>query len=108
MISIHTVFLYSVFKIRKFKSGFTFLNKKFNEYFDILILNISVAILFSFIMLSNFDIVFTASLLFGFIAFAIIMFITIQKTLTMYYKHKLLENELNEAKPEIKKKDKEI
>lgn len=108
MISIHTVFLYSVFKIRKFKSGFTFLNKKFNEYFDILILNISVAILFSFIMLSNFDIFFTASLLFGFIAFAIIMFITIQKTLTMYYKHKLLENELDEAKSEIKKKDKEI
>ncbi len=105
----YIILLYIFFRIRKFKNGFDFLQRNMkNEYFDILILNISITLLFSFILLSNFNLFITTSLFFAFIAFAIIMFITIQKTLTMYYKHKLLENELNEAKSEIKKKDKEI
>lgn len=109
MIIIHTILLFFLFKIRKFKDGFAFIEANIkNEYFDILILNVAVTILFSFIILSNSDFLLTTSLFFAFVIFAIIMFITIQKTLTMYYKHKLLENELNEAKSEIEKKDKEI
>lgn len=105
----HIIFLCIFFKVRKFKNGFIFLQKNIkNEYFDILILNIGVTILFSFIILNNFYLSLTLNLIFGFIAFAVIMFITIQKTFTMYYKHKLLVDELEEAKSEIKKKDKEI
>lgn len=109
MIAFHITLLYMLFRIRRFKNGFTFLKNNINnDYFDILILNISVTILFSSIILNNFNLSLTLSLIFAFIVLAIIMFITIQKTLTMYYKHKLLENELDEAKSEIKKKDKEI
>lgn len=109
MMITHSIFIILLFKIRKFKNGFTFLKENFNnEHFDILILNISVTIFFTFIILNNFEHFLTLNLFLGLIIFSIIMFITIQKTLTMYYKHKLLENELNEAKSEIKKKDKEI
>jgi len=98
-----------LFRIRRFRNGFTFLKNNINnEYFDILILNISVTILFSSIILNNFNLSLTLSLIFAFSILAIIMFITIQKTLTMYYKHKLLVNELEEAKSELEKKDKEI
>lgn len=105
----HIIILYTLFKIKRFKNGFTFLQKNIkNEYFDILILNISVTVLFSSVILNHFNLFLTTNLFFAFIIFAIIMFITIQKTLTMYYKHKLLENELDEAKSEIKEKSKEI
>ncbi len=109
MIITHITILYLIFKIKRFKDGFSFLqiNLK-NEYFDILILNISVSILLSFIILNNFNLILTASLIFCFIIFMIIMFITIQKTLTMYYKHKLLVSELEETKTELENKNKEI
>ena len=97
------------FKIRKFKDGFTFLINKFdNQYYDILILNISVSILFSFIVITSFNDKLLTQLLFLLIIFSIIMIITIQKTLTMYYKHKLLVNELNETKEELENSKKEI
>ena len=109
MIINHIIFLLLFSKIRRFKNGFSFLQKNFkNDFFDIVILNISVSISFLFIMLTNFNIFLRRKLFFGFIAFAIIMFITIQKTLTMYYKHKLLVTELEETKSELKKKNEEI
>jgi len=42
------------------------------------------------------------------IILAIIMFITIQRSLTLYYKHNLLIRDLNETKAELEKKNKEI
>ena len=109
MIFFHYIIIYHLFKIKKLKNGFTFLkfNSK-NEYFDILILDISVVVLFSFIILNNFNLSLTLSLIFGLIAFSILMFITIQKTFTMYYKHKLLVSELEETKAELENKNKEI
>ena len=44
----------------------------------------------------------------SFIIFAIIMFITIQKSLQLFYKQKLQEREVEEIKEELKNKDKEI
>ena len=109
LIFIHIALLYLLFKIKRFKNGFIFLEKHLNnEHFDILILNISVTILFSSIIITNINLIIRRKLFFGFIAFAIIMFITIQKTLTMYYKHKLLVTELEETKSELKKKNEEI
>lgn len=106
---IHSILLYSLFKIRRFKDGFAFLHKNLkNEYFDILILNISVTILFSSIMLTNLNVLFTRNLFFGFIAFSIVMFITIKKSLLLYYKHNLLIKDLTETKLELEKKNKEI
>jgi len=109
MLLIHLSILYIIFKFKRFKHGFSFLNKNFsNEHFDILILNVSVIILFSFIFLKNSDYFLSTNLVFGLIIFAIIMFITIKKSFTMYYKHKLLVTELNDTKKELEEKKKEI
>ena len=106
---IHFILLFSLFKIRRFKNGFAFFqNNLLNEYFDVLVLNISVIILFTSIILSHYDIFLTTSLSLGLSTFAIITFITIQRSLTLYYKHNLLVKDLDETKSELDEKNKEI
>ena len=58
--------------------------------------------------ISNYTRIVTKTLGFYFIIFSIIMFITIQKSLQLYYKQKLQEREVEEIKEELKNKDKEI
>lgn len=106
---LHVIILFSLFKIRRFKNGFTFFqNNISNEYFDTLILNISVIILFASIIINNYNIFLTTSLFICLFTFALIMFITIQKSLTLYYKHNLLVKDLNDTKEELEAKNKEI
>lgn len=109
IVIIHTILLYLLSKIKRFKNGFIFLqNNSKNDYFDVLILNISVSILLVFIMITTFAQDFTKDLFIMLAIFSIIMIITIQKTLTMYYKHKLLVKELEDTKKELEDKNKEI
>ena len=109
MICIHIIILYSILKINKLKYGISFLYKKLeNDYFDILILNISISIILLIILFNNFQLLFLKSLLLGLIIVAIIMFITIQKSLQLYYKQKLLIQELEETKRELETKKKEV
>lgn len=109
MLLIHLLFLQSIFKIPKFKNGFSFFKNNIkSEYFDILILNISITTLFAFIILNNSTLELSEKLIFIIITMTIIMFITIQKTLTMYYKHNLLVSELTSTKAELEEKNKEI
>lgn len=106
---VHIILIYSLFRIKRFKYGFIFLQKKFkNEYFDILILNICVIVLILSIGFTSFNIIVTGNIFFGFIASSIIMLITIQKSLQLYYKQKLLKQNLEESKNIIEKKDKII
>ena len=104
------VILANIFKVKKFKYGISILQKNIkDEYMDLLILNISVVILFSVTIIakSNVDIVnFIISL--EIIIYAILMFITIKKSLQLYYKQKLLVQELEETKEELEKKTKEV
>ena len=109
IIFFHILLTYIFFKIRKFKYGFKFLNKNLrNEYLNILVLNVSIIVLFSAIIFTSTDKALTINIFFGFIIFSIIMFITIQKSLQLYYKQKLLIQDLNETKEELKKKNEEI
>ena len=109
MMATHIILLYFLFKIRRFKNGLKFLNQNIdNSYFDILILNISCTILFIFIISNNTNILLIKKLFVGLIIVSTFMFITIQKTLTMYYKHKMLIKDLNETKDELDKKIKEV
>lgn len=110
LISLVNLFLlYYVFKIKKFKDGFVFLKKNFkNEYLDILVLNISVVILLLFVLLPIMGHSLTKTLYIFLAIFSAIMIITIQKTLTMYYKHKLLVSELEDTKKELENKNKEL
>ena len=95
--------------IKRFNKGISFLKKnECNEYFGILILNISSTLFFAFIMINNFDIETIKALFLYIVIFSIIMFITIQKSLQLYYKQKLQEREVEEIKEELKNKNKEI
>ena len=96
-------------KIRRFKRGFAFLqNKLDNEYWDMLIINISCVVLFSIILLSNYEIIKGRTLGTGFIIFTIMMFITIQKSLELYYKQRMLVKDLEETKKELEEKKAEV
>ena len=105
----HMIFIFIFFKIRRFKNGFSFLKiAKGNEYFDISILNITVLVIFFFALLSNDKNSYTNYLIFSLIISIIIMFITIQKTLTLYYKQKLMKQQIEETNKELENKDKII
>lgn len=106
---IHIIFLYGLFRKRRFKNGLSFLktaNK--SEYFDLLILNICVTLMFSFILITNYDKTFIVTLFITITVLSIIMFITIQKTLTLYYKQKLMKQQIEETNKELENKDKII
>ena len=109
IIIIYLILLFEFFRIKRLKQGLSFLQKKLeNDYFDILILNISIIIMFTVIALPNYDILKTRAIGTTFIILSIIMFITIQKSLQLYYKQKLLVQDLNETKKELEEKNKEI
>lgn len=109
ILSLQGIMLNFLFRINKFKYGITFIkNNNQSEYLDILILNISVFILLAFMLLTNANIEFVSNISIAIIIFVIIMFITIQKSLQLYYKQKLLIKELEETKEELANKEKEI
>lgn len=109
IIVIYTLILLKITKIKRFKYGIPFLKKGVkNEYIDMLITNISSIVILSIIILVNFDIRIAMDLTPALIMFAIIMFITIQKSLQLYYKQKLLVQELEQTKQELAEKTKEV
>ena len=108
---IYLILLKIVSNIRKLRRGIAFLKKNDqNEYLGLLILNVAIVLIFVMAIFSNIqtDIVVKRTLFIYVLIFSIIMFITIQKSLQLYYKQKLQEREVEEIKEEIKNKDKEI
>ena len=106
---IYLTLIYYFFRIKRFKKGLVFLQQQFqNEFFDIVMLDISVIILFTVTIMSNYKKGFTVDFIFGLIIFSIIMFITIQKSLQLYYKQRMLVKDLEETKEELKNKKKEV
>ena len=96
-------------KIKKFEKGIIFLkNKLRDDYFNILLINISMVILFSVIIVSNYNIITSAPVITWLIISSIIMFITIQKSLQLYYKQKMLVKDLEETKEELEEKNNKI
>lgn len=109
IIFIYLTFLLCFYKTRRLKQGLAFLQRKLeNEYFDILILNVSTPIIFAVATLSNYETFMSRAVLTVFTILSIIMFITIQKSLQIYYKQKLLIKDLTETKKELEEKNKEI
>jgi len=113
IVIVYTVLIKGLFKIRRLKDGIIVIkNKMNNEQLQVLILSISTIIVLIAIILNNLyytDFVLAKDFLLSLIVFFIIMIITIQNTLTMYYKHKKLIEELNETKQELEntKKDRD-
>ncbi len=105
----YTIAVYLFLKVKRFKNGFAFLQKRLkNDYFDVLILNISIIILFLIVILANYQGKITNRMGTALIFFIIIMFIIIQKSLQLYYKQKMLIKDLNETKEELENKKKEV
>lgn len=109
IVTIHCGLLMLFSKFKRFRYGLSFLQKsKKNEYIDLLIMNISVMILFSTIIFTDFNIIKARSMMLGIFIYVIMIFVTLQKSLELYYKQKLLEQELNKVKEELANKTKEI
>ena len=105
----YVVLLFIFFKIKRFKYGISFLQKNIsNEYMDLIVLNISVILLFLGIELFNYNNMMAGRISFEIIIYSIIMYITIEKSLNLYYKQKLLVQELKETKEELIKSKTEI
>ena len=109
LLIIYSILIICLLKLKRLKNGVPFFNRnKNNEYFDMLILSVSLIVIFSVISLGEYKNITTYKIGYALIIFAIIMFITIQKSLQIYYKQKLLVQELEETKNELEKKNKEI
>ena len=96
-------------KIKKFKYGLAFFrDNKQNDYIDLMALNFGVMVLSVMIMLIQGDVRVTQRVL-PVVAIDIIMLIVvIQKMLQLYYKQKIMINEMQQLNEEIKAKDKDI
>lgn len=106
---IYLILIKLFLRIKKFKYGFAFLKEKVsNQYVELLLLNISAVILFTSIIFSESNIILASKLFFGLIIFSIIMFITIQKSLQLYYKQKMLVKELDETKEDLARAENKI
>ena len=106
---IETIMLLVFFRIKRFHHGFSFLQNKTNhDYLDIIMINISAVLILIYYLTGNYYGNLTKQLLICLIILAIIMVVMIQKTLTMYYKQKLLARTIEDYKLEISNKDKEI
>lgn len=109
MMIIETLLIFGFFKIKRFKRGFTFVKSKIdNDYIDIAMINISALVILAYSLFDNYYGDVTKQILFTFIVVGIIMIIMIQKTLTLYYKQKLLKQNIESYKEEIKEKDEKI
>ena len=109
ILTIFVILVFGFFKIKRFNKGLTFLKSKVkNDYFDVLIINISCVILFTITILSNYGATVERKLIMGLIIFIILMFVTIQKSLQLYYKQKMLVKDLEETKEELENKKKEV
>lgn len=94
------------FKIKRFKRGFAFL--KDNEYSSIIMINISAIVILAYYLYGNYYGNMIKQLFICFVVLSIIMIIMIQKTLTLYYKQKLLAKNIEDYKSEIALKDAQI
>lgn len=103
------ILLYKVMNIKKLKNGVYFIKDDTkNDYMDVLVLNICIISIFSIILLS-FDSIEINMKIFPILIIGIIaLVITVGKIIQLYYKQKLLINDLNETKDELAAKNKEI
>ncbi len=103
------ILLIAFWRIKRIRNGITFLKKwKDDEYMNLLLLNISSAILFIAVILSNYQEGITSKFGVMLIIFAIVMFITIWKSLQLYYKQQMLEKVLEKTQKDLADKTEEV
>ena len=106
---IQFIILVLFWRIKRIRNGITFLKKwKNDEYINLLLLNISSAILFLIVIISNYQEGITSKFGVMLIIFAIVMFITIWKSLQLYYKQQMLEKVLEQTQKDLADKTEEV
>ena len=105
---IEMIILMMFFRIKRFKRGFTFLNNVDNEMVNTILLNISSVVILIYYISGNYYGNLTKQLVICFLILGIIMIIVLRKTLTLYYKQKLLAKNIEDYKSEIALKDAQI
>ena len=109
IILINLIIIKLIFKIKKIRNGVAVLKRnKGNQYFNMIILNVSWMVLFLTIIVVYCRREIANQFVMVLIIFSIIMFITIQKSLQLYYKQKMLIKDLEETKAELESKRKEV
>ena len=109
ILTTYSVLMYEVFKIKKVKNGFDFLQRKLeNTYINLIILNIAVIILFlnSILQTISFEEVRNTGIVFYIVI--LYMIVTIGQSFKLYYKQKQLIKDLEETKQEVENKNAEI
>lgn len=106
---LETIILIVFFKVKRFRHGFKFLQNKVNYGFiDIIMINISAVLILAYYLYGNYYGNLTKQLSICIVLLGIIMLIMIQKTITLYYKQKLLAKTIDDYKSEIENKDEQI
>ena len=108
VLTIELIILYKITKLRRFKYGLIFLQNANNEFLNLILINISAIVIFVYYLFDNYYGNLTKQLSICLILLAFIMLLVIQKTLTLYYKQKLLHQTIEDYKTEIADKDKKI
>jgi len=106
---VQAILILLFWKIKRIRNGITFLKKwKNDEYINLLLLNASSAILFLIVIISNYQEGITSKFGVMLIIFAIVMFITIWKSLQLYYKQQMLEKVLEKTQKDLADKTEEV
>lgn len=108
VLTFEAIILFFIFKRKRFKYGLTFVKNNNYEYFDLIMINISAVVILAYYIFGSYYGNLTKQLLICLVVLAFIMFLVIQKTLTLYYKQKLLHQTIEDYKNEISEKDKKI
>ena len=106
---IEAVFLKYIMNLKRIKNGLSFLKDPIgSEYFSLMLMEISSIVIFTYCIVVNSNHEFSWNILGMFLVLSMIMVIIIQRTITLYYKQKLLAQNIEEYKAEIASKDAEI
>ena len=106
---IYTVHIFIIWHNKRIKNGFSFLFNNINaKIFELLIIDVSAIILLLIIIISKDGVEEIGNQLIAFIVLSIFLFLTIKESINLYYRQKLLIQDLNETKKELEDKNKEI
>lgn len=101
------ILVYFVINIKRLKNGLSFLKIE-NECIEIVIINVAtVLVLIQGLMSNQYDKIYK-HLYFYYIILGFLLILTIQKTLIMYYKQKLVDDTISQYKQELQEKEIEI
>ena len=106
---IEVILLICFFRIKRFKNGFSFLqNNRDYVLIEIIMINISSIVIVIYYLFGNYYGNVTKQLVACLTVLGLLMLIIIQKTLTLYYKQKLMVRNIEDMKNEIAEKDRKI